>query len=198
MKSFLLLGLTGLAARVYAHPQVRHANPSPLSKRGVDINNFRLPELSEYKTSSEAVSSDSVSSITQSANYVDTAKDLVKSVAPDAEFRLVEDHYVGTNGIAHVNFKQTAHGIDIDNADFNVNVSFSESSNVASKLTSVTDWFRWQSLLVWQQLLQWPHPQGEPGRQARRLRPCGCSPGEHQRLGAAHQGRRCFCRAQGR
>ena len=32
------------------------------------------------------------------------------------------DHYVGTNGIAHYYFKQTANDLDIDNADFNVNI----------------------------------------------------------------------------
>lgn len=34
----------------------------------------------------------------------------------------MDDHYVGTNGIAHFNFKQTVNGVDIDNADFNVNI----------------------------------------------------------------------------
>jgi extracellular elastinolytic metalloproteinase len=34
----------------------------------------------------------------------------------------VGDHYVGTNGIAHFYFKQTVNDLDIDNADFNVNI----------------------------------------------------------------------------
>jgi extracellular elastinolytic metalloproteinase len=34
----------------------------------------------------------------------------------------VDDHYVGNNGIAHFYFKQTVNDLDIDNADFNVNV----------------------------------------------------------------------------
>ena len=55
---------------------------------------------------------------------MDAATAVVKKVLPNAEFRLVDDHYVGSNGIAHVNFKQTVHGLDIDNADFNVNVRF--------------------------------------------------------------------------
>jgi extracellular elastinolytic metalloproteinase len=47
----------------------------------------------------------------------------VKKAAPGAEYRIVSDHYIGKNGITHVHFKQTAFGLDIDNADFNVNVS---------------------------------------------------------------------------
>lgn len=56
-------------------------------------------------------------------DYVGTATALIKSVAPGITFRLVDDHYIGANGIAHVYFKQTANGVDIDNAAFNVNVS---------------------------------------------------------------------------
>lgn len=41
---------------------------------------------------------------------------------PNATFRLVDDHYVGANGIAHFYFRQTANDVDIDNADFNVNI----------------------------------------------------------------------------
>lgn len=53
---------------------------------------------------------------------VSIATDLVKKTIPGAQFRLVNDHYVGSNGIAHFYFKQTANGLDIDNADFNVNI----------------------------------------------------------------------------
>ncbi|KAM0661296.1 hypothetical protein ACHAPH_002804 [Verticillium nonalfalfae] len=60
--------------------------------------------------------------LSKRATYVETATELVKATVPGVTFRVVSDHYVGANGIAHVNFKQTAHGIDIDNADFNVNV----------------------------------------------------------------------------
>lgn len=125
MKSLLFLGLTGLAANVQAHPQRREANEAHLASRSldIDISKFRLPELSTYTNATKTESSDTVASIGKRETYIETAKDLVKSIAPDAEFRLVEDHYVGTNGVAHVNFKQTVHGIDVDNADFNVNVS---------------------------------------------------------------------------
>ncbi|UNI18046.1 hypothetical protein JDV02_004343 [Purpureocillium takamizusanense] len=122
MKSLLLLGLTGLAANVQAHPQRREPNDSPLSKRGIDLEKFRLPEISDYTTSSSAKSDSSVASINKRGDYLEAAKELVKTAAPGAEYRLVNDHYVSSDGVAHVNFKQTLHGIDIDNADFNVNV----------------------------------------------------------------------------
>ncbi|KAF4547252.1 Fungalysin metallopeptidase-like protein [Elsinoe fawcettii] len=51
------------------------------------------------------------------------AAKVVKDVFPGSTFRLNADHYVGSNGIGHVYFKQTAGGLDIDNADFNVNIN---------------------------------------------------------------------------
>lgn len=124
MRSILLLGLFGHAVNVHAHPAFHHANPKPkayLSRRTVDLNNFRLPQTAHY-TNAPETSSDPVISLFKRETYVETATDLVKTVAPGTTFRIVEDHYIGANGIAHVNFKQTAHGLDIDNADFNVNV----------------------------------------------------------------------------
>jgi extracellular elastinolytic metalloproteinase len=123
MKSLALLGLAGLAANVQAHPHGSDPEAPHVSKRGVDITRFRMPELSDYTPAEVAKDSEAVKMMAKRESYVEAATDLVKSVAPDAEFRVVTDHYVGKNGIAHVNFKQTVHGIDVDNADFNVNVS---------------------------------------------------------------------------
>ncbi|KAK2591755.1 hypothetical protein QQS21_010545 [Conoideocrella luteorostrata] len=123
MKTAALLGLTGLAANVLAHPERRHANDVSLNKRGVDVSKFRMPELAEYTAADQAKSHPAVSAINKRGDYVGAAQQLVKTVAPGAEFRVVDDHYVGADGLAHVNFKQTLHGIDIDNGDFNVNVS---------------------------------------------------------------------------
>jgi extracellular elastinolytic metalloproteinase len=123
MKTAAILGLTGLAANVLAHPERRHANNAALEKRGVDLSKFRMPELSEYTVSTKAKSNPAVSSINKRGDYVSAAKQLVKTVYPGSKFRLVDDHYVGVDGLAHVNFKQTIHGIDVDNGDFNVNVS---------------------------------------------------------------------------
>ncbi|KAL2672933.1 hypothetical protein Neosp_013651 [[Neocosmospora] mangrovei] len=119
--SLLLLGLTGLASQANAHPAKRQPNDSPLSKRGVDLDAFRLPELAKYVPQDE-VPDISNARIAPSSDYTKTAEEFVKSVVGKATFRLVSDHYVGTNGVAHVQFKQTVNDIDVDNADFNVNI----------------------------------------------------------------------------
>jgi extracellular elastinolytic metalloproteinase len=123
MRSVVALGLLGYALQTHAHP-ASFVNPKPyahLSRRAVDLNKFRLPQTAQYVDATKTVN-DPVISIVKRDTYVETATELVKSIVPGATFRLVGDHYVGTNGIAHVNFKQTAHGLDIDNADFHVNV----------------------------------------------------------------------------
>lgn len=56
-------------------------------------------------------------------NYVQAAEGFVRAQFPDAEFRTVNDHHVSSSGIGHVYFKQTLFGIDIDDANVNVNVS---------------------------------------------------------------------------
>jgi extracellular elastinolytic metalloproteinase len=57
------------------------------------------------------------------ASYVETSTVLFKRVVPNAEFRLKGDHYIGTNGVAHVYFRQTVNSLDVGNVNFNVNVS---------------------------------------------------------------------------
>ncbi|KAE9579545.1 Extracellular metalloproteinase [Colletotrichum fructicola] len=118
-RSMKSLALLGLLAPAYAHPA--HGHKSALARRGVDIEAFRLPQLGSY-TNATLTESNPPIALLKRESYVDTATELVQKLAPNAEFRVVGDHYVGTNGIAHVNFKQTAHGLDIDNADFNVNI----------------------------------------------------------------------------
>ncbi|KAM0717776.1 hypothetical protein Q7P37_006108 [Cladosporium fusiforme] len=121
MRGLLLAaGVLSTAGYVRGHP-APDARPG-LARRTVDLNAFRLTALSEYVNATVAESSVDASSLVERADYVDVATALVKDKAPGATFRLVQDHYVGNNGIAHVHFKQTANGLDIDNADFNVNV----------------------------------------------------------------------------
>lgn len=106
MRSSVMLGLLAAVA------------PSAAVK---DWEAYRPKAASKYTKASE-VSSAGLR-VRSNGDYVDTAKALVESEAPDATFRIVDDHYVGTNGVAHVHIKQTVNGIDIDNAVFNVNVS---------------------------------------------------------------------------
>ncbi|KAI2636683.1 extracellular elastinolytic metallo proteinase [Xylaria nigripes] len=120
MRSLLLLGLLGTAIPASTHP-TQSTRPW-IRRRTVDLNRYRITQNSEY-VNGVAARADTKLHALKSGSYVDTATALVKSVAPNASFRVVEDHYIGTNGIAHVYFKQTAHGLDIDNADFNVNIA---------------------------------------------------------------------------
>ncbi|KAH7174809.1 Fungalysin metallopeptidase-domain-containing protein [Fusarium flagelliforme] len=117
--SLILIGLTGLAG---AHPQKRSPNASPISKRAIDLEAFKLAPMAEYVSQEKLPEDASAKVVTKRADYTETAQDLVKATFPKAEFRMVKDHYVGSNGIAHVNFKQTVNGVDVDNADFNVNI----------------------------------------------------------------------------
>ncbi|KAF5022703.1 hypothetical protein F66182_5251 [Fusarium sp. NRRL 66182] len=119
--TLLLIGLTGLAPQAAAHPSRRQPSSASLGKRDIDLEAFRMPQLTKYVAQDEVPEDISVK-VDKRAEYTETATDLVKTTFPKATFRLVDDHYVGTNGIAHVNFKQTVNGIDVDNADFNVNI----------------------------------------------------------------------------
>ncbi|CAJ2505862.1 Uu.00g132560.m01.CDS01 [Anthostomella pinea] len=120
MRSLLLLGLLGASLPVHSHPTQNFK--SNLRRRTVDLNAYRLTQVAEY-SSKAATSANPAVRLLKRDSYVDTATELLKSVVPEATYRLVSDHYVGNNGVAHVNFKQTAHGLDIDNADFNVNIA---------------------------------------------------------------------------
>lgn len=116
MRNLALLGLLGQAALSAAHPQTQKGG---LRKRTVDLDAFRLQDTAEYVKHDDV---DEVAPILgKRADYVTTATELVKKKVPGATFR-VSDAYTGTNGIAHVYFRQTAHGLDIDNTDFNVNI----------------------------------------------------------------------------
>jgi extracellular elastinolytic metalloproteinase len=119
MRGSILAGVASSLALVGAHPG-GHAHS--IVSRGIDLNAYRLKATSEYVNASVA-ETPSTAQRHKRGDYIGAATDLVKSIADGATYRVVEDHYVGTNGIAHVNFKQIANGLDIDNADINVNVS---------------------------------------------------------------------------
>lgn len=111
-----------LASNVLGHPSSSTTSRRGLTPRVIDLNKFRITTESIYSNATATAESE-LSNLVRRVDFVDTATALVQSVIPGAEFRVVTDHYVSDNGIAHVYFKQTAHGLDIDNADFNVNVS---------------------------------------------------------------------------
>ncbi|KFA45544.1 hypothetical protein S40293_06589 [Stachybotrys chartarum IBT 40293] len=116
MKLFAILGLADLLVLVSGHP-----HPGPASS--IDVSKYRLPALSTY-ANNQKVSETRLfpRTSTDKINYLEAAEDFVRQTVPGLTFRLVDDHYVGKNGIAHVYFKQTVNGLDVGNADFNVNV----------------------------------------------------------------------------
>jgi extracellular elastinolytic metalloproteinase len=121
MRSALFASLALAIAHTSAHPaQLQNSKPS-LFKRTVNLESFRLKVTADY-VNTTAVESEPSVKLFRRATTEDTATELVKKTVPGATFRLVEG-YAATNGISHFYFKQTANGLDIDNADFNVNVS---------------------------------------------------------------------------
>ncbi|KAH8689236.1 Fungalysin metallopeptidase-domain-containing protein [Phaeosphaeriaceae sp. PMI808] len=121
MRSFLLASLTSLAAHnVHAHHSHSTHSTQPLSKRTVDFP-FHEVLNTKYANFAKVQGDPSIVPPAQE-NPQRTATELVKMTVPGATFRLADDHYVGSNGIAHFYFKQMANDLDIDNADFNVNI----------------------------------------------------------------------------
>lgn len=125
MRSFILASLASLAVlkSATAHPHAHSHGSHSLSKRAVNLDSLRVKVATTYKNATDVESDPSMPVLTRRASAEDTATELVEKTVPGATFRLVGDHYVATNGMAHFYFKQTANDIDIDTADFNVNVS---------------------------------------------------------------------------
>jgi extracellular elastinolytic metalloproteinase len=88
----------------------------------VDLEAYRVQPATSYIKASDITTAEAHLQ-QRGTDYVAVAKAFVKTVAPNTTFRVVDDHYVSTHGIAHVYFKQTANGVDIDNAAVNINVS---------------------------------------------------------------------------
>ncbi|KAJ8121691.1 hypothetical protein ONZ43_g1922 [Nemania bipapillata] len=119
MRSALLCSLLGASLLVYAHPSPRSSNN--VQGRAVDLKAFRMNTNSQYINHKSSKADQSLR-LLKRGTYIETATELVKQVVPNAEFRLKKDHYVGTNGVAHVYFRQTMNGLDVGNANFNVNI----------------------------------------------------------------------------
>ncbi|CZT10739.1 related to Extracellular metalloproteinase MEP [Rhynchosporium agropyri] len=109
-----------LTANVLGHPHASTSSGS-IQKRTVDLAAYKLGVGASYTTNVVIEEKQPEFRAFSKPTYVDTATTLVRSKFPNAEFRLVTSYQSG-NGIGHVAFKQTVHGIDIDTADVNVNV----------------------------------------------------------------------------
>jgi extracellular elastinolytic metalloproteinase len=135
MRYSLALTLLGATLNVYAHPS--HTEPrwkKNLNKRTLELTDFRLDATSAY-TGAAVAAKDASLHLLKRTDYVETASELVKSLFPNAEFR-VHSNYIDNIGKGHVYLKQTVHGLDIDNADFNVNVS---DAQIKWELTTIAD-----------------------------------------------------------
>ncbi|KAI0203157.1 fungalysin metallopeptidase [Astrocystis sublimbata] len=120
MRSSLVYGLLGASMLADAHPSAKPHNS--VQRSTVDLNSFRMNTNSQYVNHKSSKADKSLQLLKRST-YVETATELVKKVVPDADFRMVDDHYVGQNGVAHVYFRQTVNGLDVGNANFNVNIN---------------------------------------------------------------------------
>ncbi|KAF2656310.1 extracellular metallo proteinase MEP, partial [Lophiostoma macrostomum CBS 122681] len=136
MRSVTVASLAALMiGQINAHPAIWNPPPkadgrpipgrglqehSHAKRSGANWNDFRFKTSSTYVNTRGTRGNSSIA-LTKRGTAEDTATELVKSTVPGATFRLVETR-VGDNGVSHIYFKQTANGMDIDNADFNVNV----------------------------------------------------------------------------
>lgn len=122
MVLFGALMLLGLASRAAGHPA---HGPRQLSKTTQLLNSYRFNTVSSYTPGNDATFPEPKTATERRdkrADYVGIATLKLRETVTQAEFRLVDDSYVGSNGVAHVHFQQTVDGIDVDNAQFNVNV----------------------------------------------------------------------------
>lgn len=122
MVSFGALMLLGLASRAVGHPA---HGPRQLSKRTQLLNSYRFNTVSSYNAGDDTIFHESKTNTEgrdKRADHVEIATLKLREVAPQAEFRLINDSYVGSNGVAHVHFQQTVGDIEVENARFNVNV----------------------------------------------------------------------------
>ncbi|TQV90773.1 extracellular elastinolytic metalloproteinase precursor [Cordyceps javanica] len=82
-----------------------------------------MPHRSDYSPNYSKIKSKRQLEVTGNSLPLAAAIAFVKQAVPNADFRVAEDHYTSSSGVTHVNFKQTLHGIDVDNADLKVNIA---------------------------------------------------------------------------
>lgn len=117
-----------LATFVHGHPTQKEPQ-----RRAVDLESFRLRGSGSY-VSVPATQKRSLEHGKRATN-LETALSFLKSTFPSTTFRLMPDHYVGSNGVEHFYFKQNANNIiDIDNADLNINVRLASITMFSKKM----------------------------------------------------------------
>ncbi|KAK4627330.1 Extracellular metalloproteinase MEP [Fulvia fulva] len=127
MRSSQIAALSSLVLGTLSHPfhdsHALESDPEALQRRQLSsrLDDFRPQQRSRYVAEDGEISVQRTSA-PASTDPIEAATNHLRSIHPDAEFRTANDNHVSSNGIAHVYFKQTLNGLDIDDADFNVNV----------------------------------------------------------------------------
>lgn len=127
MRTSTVAALSGLILGSLAHPHhdlsASGVDAHPLSKRQAAdaLERFRPQQRAVY-VAEDGETANSTNVRRQSGSAIEAAENHVRSIHPEATFRRADDTHTGANGITHVYFKQTLNGLDIDDADFNVNV----------------------------------------------------------------------------
>lgn len=135
MKSLALLSLGGLVANINAHPTTHNTRDlDGGSSGGVDLSAFPMPEFASSYINADDIHDHKLAILARgsSSNFVQAASDFVKKSSPGLEFRVMDDHHIGSTGIAYINMKQTIHGIDVDNGDFKVNINTKDGGSIFS------------------------------------------------------------------
>lgn len=162
MRTSTVAALSGLVLSSLAHPyhdlSASEAHAHPLSKRQAAdaLERFRPQQRAVYVDETGAPSANAVGiASVGGGSPLEAAENHVRSIHPEATFRRADDTHTSSNGITHVYFKQTLNGLDIDDADFNVNVCERSSLVPNLVLTAVTGPLRWHDLLLRRLFLYW-------------------------------------------
>ncbi|PSK46005.1 cytokinesis protein 3 [Elsinoe australis] len=120
------------------------AHPRPLPQQGGrnggisrSIDDFQPVGFAEYVNNEESPVSTFAAEGRFNGDYEAAAEAFVAERFPGITLRKADASYQGTNGIGHVYFRQQINGVDLDNADVNVNIArdgtvFSFGSSVYS------------------------------------------------------------------
>lgn len=134
------LSMASMASVATAHPAgAAHIHPvdmkpSPrVARRAALLNSYRLNTASSFTILDVPLKGRDMDESARLSGendvhlYVLAATSKLQETAANATYRLIDDHFLGSNGVGHVRFQQVLDGIDVDTAYFNVNVSSSFS-----------------------------------------------------------------------
>ncbi|KAF4549268.1 Fungalysin metallopeptidase (M36)-like protein [Elsinoe fawcettii] len=114
-----IIAIAAAVSSVAAHPRPQvEGRPGRISR---SIDDFQPQGFTQYVNKDE-VPADLVGG-RFSGDYEAAAEAFVAQQFPGVTLRKADSSYQGSNGIGHVFFRQQINGVDLDNADVNVNVA---------------------------------------------------------------------------